>query len=82
MKVEICLEDVQFNLSGDTPCANQDYHALTTVGADGNFVLTEILVGKYYLMLQVSSASWRNIGEFEVNPGALTEFGEIVYPPE
>jgi hypothetical protein len=82
MQVEICLESVySMYYSGATPCADQVYHVLTTVDADGNFVFKDIPVGKYYLMIQVSSSSWRGMEEFEVNTGARTEFGEIVFPP-
>jgi hypothetical protein len=81
MQVEICLEDVGFTFYSVTPCANQDFHALTTVEADGKFMFTDIPVGKYYLMIQVSSTSWSNMGEFEVKPGTVTEFGEIGFPP-
>ncbi|MCJ7433608.1 MAG: hypothetical protein MUO77_08990 [Anaerolineales bacterium] len=81
MQVEICLETVQYDFSGDTPCAYQNYHALTTVGTDGNFVFNEIPVGNYYLMIQVSAYTWKGIGEFKVNTGERTELGEIVFPP-
>jgi hypothetical protein len=52
------------------------------VESDGNFTFAGIPVGKYTLMIQLSSTKWYSIGEFVVNPGTNTEFGKIAYPPK
>ena len=72
-QVEICVENVIIMYSGATPCARQPYHAVTNVAADGNFVFTDIPVGKYYLMIQEDEDTWRLGFIFEVNPGEITQ---------
>jgi hypothetical protein len=92
LKVEICLDSSRgrFFL---TPCERQAYHALTTMDADGNFLFTDVPVGKYYLMIEVSPSSWSRMKdasspslgrgtEFEVYPGTETQLGEIMYSSE
>ncbi len=86
-QVEICLKPVKSQFSGGTPCANQAFHALATVGTDGNFVFTDIPAGRYYLMVRVSYSwgtmmdpdlsSYSKDIEFEVKPGEVTQLGEI-----
>lgn len=75
-----------------TPCADQAYHALATVDANGNFVLTDIPAGRYYLMFKVgfrwyiledsrSMYSKPFYFEIRVDPGTETQLGDI-YTPE
>jgi hypothetical protein len=48
------------------------------VDADGNFLFTDIPVGRYYLMNpNLSSAPSDKNVEFEVKPGEETQLGEI-----
>lgn len=93
LQVEICLRSVVAFLAGNTPCANQAYHALTKMDAEGNFLLKDIPAGRYYLMIQKSSDTWAQMvvtssfpsslgAEFEVNPGAETQLGEIMVSPD
>lgn len=93
MQVEVCLEPVIVSSQETTPCADQAYHALTTMDAEGNFLFTNIPVGRYYLMIQISSSTWSRMidpssppsslgAEFEVKPGAETQLGEITPSPE
>jgi hypothetical protein len=88
MKVEICtfrnvVSDMPLTSFFEaTPCTGQDYSRETTVGADGNFEIKNILVGKYYFAIQKSESTWSISEEFTVNPGEIIELGEIVYPPE
>jgi hypothetical protein len=94
MQVEICVKpEVIYQESSPSPCADQVYHALTTMDSEGNFAFTDIPVGKYYLTIQIATSSWSRmivtststsrLGEvFEVYPGTETRFGEIMYSPE
>jgi hypothetical protein len=81
-QVELCIRAAIGVYYGATPCADQAYHALTTVEADGNFEFKDIPVGKYYLTIQEPSGSWRGTRQIEVNPGTRTELGEIKFPSE
>ena len=72
-QVEICVENVIIMYSGATPCARQPYHTVMNVAADGNFLFTDIPVGKYYLMIQEDEDTWRLGFIFEVNPGEITQ---------
>jgi hypothetical protein len=90
-QVEICLHTVSDRYSGDSPCADQAYHVLKSADAGGNFLFTDIPVGRYHLMVKAFS-SWFNIVvpspyldpysndsyEFVVTPGAETRLGDIV----
>lgn len=80
MQVEICLEDVVISYYSETPCGDQSFHALAAVETNGEFLFTEIPVGNYYLMVQITSTSWSNMGAFEVKPGIVTELGQIEFP--
>jgi hypothetical protein len=92
--VEVCLAVApgMFVAPGHTPCDGQAYHALTSMDADGNFLFTNIPVGRYYLAIQRSSDSWgimaaasspNSIGlEFEVYPGEEAQLGQITYVPD
>jgi len=94
MQVEICLRPVlTYQKRSPSPCADQAYHALTTMDADGGFLFTDIPVGKYYLMIQIDSSTWSRMvitsaytsrldREFEVYPGTETQLGKIMHLQE
>ena len=94
MQVEICLRPVlTYQKRSPSPCADQAYHALTTMDADGGFLFTDIPVGKYYLMIQIDSSTWSKMvitsaytsrldREFEVYPGTETQLGKIMHLQE
>lgn len=77
IQVEICLHGVDMFYFGATPCANQAYHALATVNPDGSFSFSDIPAGKYTLMIQLDSNTWKNSKKFEVFPGKETNLGKI-----
>ena len=88
LQVELCLKQVLTARGEKTPCADQAYHALTTMDAEGNFLFTDIPVGKYYLVIQLSPSEWgrgiaagsgRASAQIEVFPGLETWLGE--FPP-
>jgi hypothetical protein len=80
--VEICVGSVVFRYSGATPCAGrQSFNDLTIVDKNGDFEFLDVPVGKYNLFIEISNNSWADFGQFEINPGEKTEFGEIPYPP-
>jgi hypothetical protein len=80
---EICLEQVLIETYfGATPCADQAFHAVTPLDADGNFIFTDVPVGKYFLIFEVQPRGWKTAGKVEVLPGEAIDFGEILYPPD
>ena len=79
-QVETCIKAAGIMFYGKTPCGDQAFHVLSTIQADGNFEFTDVPVGKYYLMIQAPSNSWRGTGLFEVKPGTRTELGGIELP--
>ena len=81
-QIELCSEAVGFQYYGKTPCANQHYHTLVTVDSDGSFTFSDVPVGTYHLVIQVSTQNWMDVGAFKINAGAQTELGDIAYPPE
>jgi hypothetical protein len=96
-QVEICLRptDLQLtgDLSGDSPCAHQAYHALADVNSDGSFMIPNVPIGSYYLMIKLSNA-WApmvhsgyidvfmldDAVNFIVNPEIETQLGDISTP--
>ena len=90
LRAELCLFIPQYGYPGATPCADQAYHALTTLDANGNFLFKDVPPGKYRLVEETSTGVWDelvnttsqpfvpNTGkEFEVKPGVETNLGEI-----
>ena len=77
IQVEICLHGVIIQYFGATPCANQAYHALAPVNPDGSFSFSNIPAGKYTLMVQLDSNTWKNSKKFEVSPGKETYLRNI-----
>ena len=89
-QVEVCLSPGVLEYRKKTPCADQMYHVLANVNADGSFVVPNVPAGNYYLMIK-SSGSWgtmvdsnssqvqfrRDGVEFTVQPGEETKFEEI-----
>jgi hypothetical protein len=83
LHAEICLEQVLIQTYfGATPCADQAFHAVTPLDADGNFIFTDVPVGKYYLIFEVEPRGWKTAGKVEVHPGEAIDLGEILYPPD
>jgi hypothetical protein len=91
-QVEICLRPVEWDHSEGTPCADQAYHALSDVNTDGSFVIPNVPIGSYYLMIKLSNVwgqmahslytlkPWENPVEFLVRSGEETQLGEISTP--
>jgi streptogramin lyase len=90
LRAEICLFTPQYSFAGDSPCADQAYHALTTIDADGNFLFKDVPAGKYHLIVEQSPGAWFSVvdtpsipfvpdvgAEFEVKPGTETQLGDI-----
>ncbi len=89
-QVEVCLKPglLQY-FEGRTPCADQMYHTLSDVNADGSFLIPNVPAGNYYLMIWLSGSwsimvdsnsgqsNWRNGAEFFVQPGEETQLGKI-----
>jgi hypothetical protein len=79
-QVELCLEPVIMFFSGETPCANQPFHAVMTLSEDGSFTFKDIPAGRYTLMLQTDAKTWiTNKLFFEVTSSGVTELGDISY---
>lgn len=91
-RVEVCLRPGVLEYGKKTPCADQMYHVLANVNADGSFVVPNVLAGNYYLMIQLSggwgtmldttpgNSLWEQGAEFYVQPGEETQLGEISTP--
>jgi hypothetical protein len=80
LQAELCLDldPLDFFL-GATPCADQPFHPLTPLGADGSFVFTDVPVGKYFLVVQADQKNWMKVGILDVKLGEIIELGEFVY---
>ncbi len=93
-QVELCLMPGEEQwISEETPCANQAYHALSDVNTDGSFVILNVPVGSYNLMIKISD-KWGSMVdvysplslyldhevEFSVSSGKETQLGEISTP--
>jgi hypothetical protein len=84
LKVELCLTSVSISsYFRGTPCGSQPYHSVTDAAADGTFSFPDVPVGKYSIVIQISSDTWFNPHIFfEVKPGNTTDLGEIHNSPE
>lgn len=65
--VEACVDTADLNYTGETACAEQAFHALGTVNADGTFVIPNVPVGTYYLYVRISN-KWGYVGSEELVP--------------
>ncbi len=85
LKVEACVEFVGMMFSGDTPCADQAFHKLTTTNDDGVFAFTKLPVGRYAITVRGPDGKWLRltdqfrIGDKEVlvQPGETTDLGDL-----
>lgn len=57
--VEICIDTSDLDFSGDTLCADQAYHALENVNADGSFLISNVPAGTYFLNFKISNEWYR-----------------------
>jgi hypothetical protein len=59
MGVEVCVETLPYaQYFGKTPCDGQPFLRSTTTDADGNFRLSDLPTGRYYLVVQMDDTTW------------------------
>ena len=80
--MEICVEDLDWVFSGDTPCSDQAFRRSTTTDEAGYFRFTDVPVG-YYVIAVEHDLEWSQPTELfsseriPVEEGAETELGDL-----
>lgn len=60
MRVEICVEPLASQFSGDTPCSDQPFLLSTTTDAGGVFTFSDVPAG-YYVIVAETGDSWAQL---------------------
>ncbi len=65
MRVEICVESLGTQFSGETPCSEQPFFLVTKTDSDGSFTFSDVPAG-YYVLVAETGDGWAQL---------TTEFG-------
>jgi hypothetical protein len=60
MRVEICVEPIASQFTGETPCSDQPFLMSTETDANGVFNFTDIPAG-YYVIVAETSTGWAQL---------------------
>ncbi len=79
--VELCVEEISFTFTGETPCSDQPLMKKTTTDADGKFSVPDLPVGYYVLTVKLDDG-WALLGtlgsdRIPVEEGQETDLGEL-----
>ena len=92
LKVEACAEDVIWTVFGSsdaTPCADQEFHELTTTEAEGKFTFAKLPPGRYAVTVLGPDGKWLMLTNetglvatrFLVEPNETTDLGDLDITP-
>lgn len=74
-RVELCLDYVADDFSGETPCADQLFHMLTQTDQQGVFTFENIPAG-YYSVVAETNTGWAKFYEKSGSELVLIQAGE------